>query len=209
MKKNTLGVLLGALILGMPMTASADPTYNFLEIGLTNGSYDWADTCTGDTATSYMSGLALRGSFAIGDSWFVDASYDGNTINVPDFSTCAAFVDYDSTDYTVAFGWHNENWFLKGGFESYEYFGGGDDSGYMLDGGYRGALSDAIEWNAHLGYADIGDLATALRYGVGFNMLLGDSWGVAFNYDFIDWTDVFGIFDESSTAMTIKARFVW
>lgn len=208
MKKNTLGVLFAALILGTPLSAAADPSYNYLELGLTNGSYEWAEPCTGDFATTYMSGVALRGSFAIGDSFFVDGSYDGNKINVPDFTTCAAFVDLDSTDYTVAFGWHGAAWYIKGGLESYDYFGLADDSGYMIDGGYRAALSDAIEWNAHLGYSDIGDLATALRYGAGFNMLLGDSWGVAFNYDFINW-ELGGGFSEASTAVIIKARLVW
>lgn len=208
MKKNTLGVLLAALLAGLAMPASANPSYNYFELGLTNGSYDWFDGCTGTVASSYMSGFQARGSFAIGDSWFVDANYDSTSINVPDF-TCSAFVDFDASDYSVAFGWHNENWYLKGGFESYDYFGLGDDSGYMVDGGYRSMISDAIEWNAHLGYADIGDLATALRYGVGAAMLLGDSWGLSMNYDIINWSDVFGVFDEDSTAVVIKARFQW
>lgn len=206
MKRKTLGVLFAALL--APFGASADPAYNYFEVGLINGSYDWADGCTGTTATSYMSGVSVRGSFAIGDNWFVDGSYDGTTINVPDF-TCSAFVDFDATDYTIAAGWHGENWYIKAGLETYEYYCCSDDSGYMVDGGYRASLSDALEWNAHLGYASIGDTANALRYGFGVSMLLGDSWGVSMNYDIIDWTDVLGFFDEGSTAVTIKARFQW
>jgi len=213
MKKKLLGVLSAALMLCTPLTAAASPTYDYLELGLASGGYNWLDYCTGAETPYYANGYQLQGSKSIGDSWFIDGRYNSLSMDVTN-GACTTTISLDATTYNISGGWHGENWFAKFGFESYEYFDqpGNAGSGYALDGGYRGSLSDAIEYSAHLGYADLGDLGTAIRYGFGFSMLLGDSWGVSMSYDLasydFDYLSPF-TFSEDSNLITVNARFQW
>lgn len=218
MKKNALGVLLAALMLGAPLPAAAGPTYDYVEFGLASGGYNWLDYCSTDTLPYYANGYQLAGSKSIGESWFVDGRYNTLSMKVAGgfdpLGGCDPSVDLDATTMNLSAGWHGENWFAKFGYESYDYFDlpAPTGTGYALDGGYRGSLSDAIEYQAHLAYADLGDLGTAIRYGFGFSMLLGDHWGASFNYDYatydFDYLSPF-TFSETSTLGTVNIRYQW
>lgn len=213
MKRKALGVLFAALLMGAPMPAAAGPTYDYVELGLASGGYNWLDYCTGVETPYYANGFQLAGSMSIGDSWFVDGRYNALSMDVTN-GACTGVIGLDATTINISGGWHGENWYAKIGYESYEYFDqpGNEGTGFALDGGYKGALSDAIEYSAHIGYADLGDLGTAIRYGFGFSMLLGDSWGVSMNYDLasydFDYLSPFE-FTEDSNLITVNARFVW
>ena len=210
-------VLLVALLMASPNAAFAGPSYDYLEIGLASGGYDWLDLCTNSLSlykvSYYASGYQLQGAKSIGDKFFVDGKYNSLSMDVAN-AGCTGTVSLDATDYGINFGWHGENLYAKLGYESYDYFCSGTTicgptdtgTGYALDAGYRGSLSDAIEYSAHLGYADI-NIATVIRYGFGFGMMLGDNWGVSFSYDIANYD--FDFFTEDDNLITVNARWTW
>jgi len=160
MKTKFLAVAFAAAI---PFAASADVTYNYADV-----SYQIGEVSVFDT-----DGFRLSLSHDVSDMWFVAFDYQsmGTDPDVGDVDT-----------YDIFAGWHNDMFFAKVGYGSADY-GGADDSGYVLDFGLRTEVSDNLEINGHVSYADYGDLDTFTTIGVGAVFMFSDNMGVSFNYD--------------------------
>lgn len=154
-----------------PALAMADLSYTYVEGNYGNFDVDGA----GDGSL-----LGFKGSYGFSDMWFGDFVYQQ-----------ADVTGLDTTDYTLSFGWHGQNVFVKFGFESLD-FDVADDTGYTFDVGARGMVADKFELNGHVGMSDIGDLETYTNYGFGAVYTFGESWGATFNYDIRsgDFSDV-------------------
>lgn len=164
MKTKILAIAFVALA---PFAASADDlSYNYAEVGYQFGG----DVNVGPSLST--DGFDLRASFAVDDAWFVSFDY---------FSLSGDF-GIDPKDYTLSAGYHGEMFYGKVGYEKLEIFGF-SDSGYSLEGGARGMISDGFELNGHIGYADLGNWDTWTSYGFGAVYSFGDNMGVTFNYD--------------------------
>jgi len=160
MKTKFLALALVALA---PFAVMADVSYKYIDFSYQTGSVDPA---------SDFDGFRFMASVPINDSWYVKFDYTD--------------VSFDPTgslsDYTLALGWHNDLLFANFGYESADG-GGGAESGYALDFGARSMVGENFELNGHIGYADLGNFDTFMRYGFGGVWMFGDNMGVSFNYD--------------------------
>lgn len=170
-------ILMIAALAAAP-AAFAETSYSYLDVNYQfGGEIDFGGGATIDDA-----GFGFELSYALNDAMFVAFEYT-------DLSTDPSAVD--TTDYSLAIGWHGELAYAKLGYESAEIsvcavlappcaF---DDSGFMVDFGLRGNPSDEMELNAHVGYSDLGDLDTFTNFGFGAVYMFSESAGVSFNYD--------------------------
>lgn len=153
-----------ALVAAAPFAASADDvSYSYADLSYQIGTIDPFDT----------DGFRLALSFDLSDNWF--AAFDYQSLGTdPDIGSVDSYALYG--------GWKNDMFFAKLGYASADY-AGFDDSGYALDFGARGMVSDGFELNGHVGYQDLGNLDTFTIVGVGAVWYFGDNMGVSFNYD--------------------------
>lgn len=162
MKTKILALALVALA---PFAASADDvSYKYFDLSYQTGS--------ADPGGFDFDGFQVKASGEVGDHWFVDFTYG-------DYSFDPAG---DFSDMVLAFGWKNDIFFAKIGYEDAEAFGVGD-SGYMFDVGARSMVSESFELNGHIGYSDIGSFDTFTNYGFGGVWFFGENMGASFNYD--------------------------
>ena len=165
--------------------ALAEPSYNYFDVSYQAGGE--MDFCTVflPPCTIDADGFALKGSFVVNDSWFVE--FDYNAVGTDP-------TGIDVTDYALLAGWHNEMFFAKFGYASGEVdligFGTFDDSGLTFDVGLRNMVTDTFELNAHVGYSDLGDFDTFTNFGFGGVFMFTDSMGLSFNYDIRAGDDV-------------------
>jgi hypothetical protein len=153
-----------ALVAAAPFAASADVSYSYVDLSYQMGS--------ADPGGVDFDGFQLEVSGAFSDNWFVAFEYGDYTFDpTGDFSDMALFL-----------GWNNDMFFAKLGYEDADIVGF-SDSGYALDFGARGMVSDGFELNGHVGYSDLGDLDTFTNYGIGAVWFFGDNMGLSFNYD--------------------------
>lgn len=162
---------IGVALAFVPALALADLDYTFVEGNFGNLDVDGA----GDGSL-----IGFKGSYAIKDMWFTDFVYQQADVS-----------GLDATGYTLSFGWHGQNVFVKFGFESQD-FDVADDTGYTFDVGARGMVAEKFELNGHVGMSDIGDLETYTNYGFGAVYTFAETWGATFNYDLRsgDFTDL-------------------
>jgi hypothetical protein len=161
MKTKILALALVALA---PFAASADDvSYKYFDVSYQTGS--------ADPGADY-DGFLLKASTDIGDHWFIDFNYGDYAFDPTG----------DLSDMVLAFGWKNDIFFAKIGYEDADA-GAASDSGYMFDLGARSMVSDSFELNGHVGYSDIGTFETFTNYGFGGVWFFGENMGVSFNYD--------------------------
>jgi hypothetical protein len=174
--------LLAAACVACALPASAEVTYDYLDIGYLDSDIG----ISGD-------GFGLRGSVGISESFFMfgqygDADYD------------AGFFDLGVTELRLGAGWHTPvndsvdfvaalNWERT---EVSTPFGDGSDNGYGVKLGLRGALSDALELNGHLRYVDYGQGANDTLLGVGIVYSFNERVGLVFDVEQGD-SDLIGI----------------
>jgi hypothetical protein len=173
-------ILALALVAAAPFAASADVSYQYIDL-----SYQLGGSVDAGGPSIDTDGFTLTGAFPINDNWFVQF----------DYSSLATDPDVGNFDgYTLSGGWHGETFFATLGYEAADY-AGLDDSGYNVDFGARAMVSDSFELNGHVGMSDVGDVGTTTNYGFGAVWMFGDSMGVSFNYDIRNVSDFATVID--------------
>jgi len=156
-----------AMVAAAPFAASADVSYSYADFSYQSGSAE-AGPFSAD-----FDGFMLKASGEFSDNWFVQFDYGSFSFD----------GGGDLDDMALFLGWKNDMFFAKIGFEDADAGAGASDSGYALDFGARGMMSDGFELNGHIGYSDLGTFDTFTNYGFGAVWYFGDNMGVSFNYD--------------------------
>jgi opacity protein-like surface antigen len=185
--KKLLGT---ALVLFAVPAFAADLNYNYLQAGYQRFDFDGA--------SEEFDGYGIGGSFAVGDNWFIDASY--GTIDL------GAGVDLDTM--SVGFGYHvgiSDNADFYGSLSwvradvSIAGLGSGNEDGYGATIGLRGMVGENVELTGHVNYSDLGDGADGTTVGAGLLYSFTDNFAVGI---FID-------VDEDATAYGGGVRLYW
>lgn len=167
-----------ALVAFTPFAASAaTASYQFVDLSYQVGGD--IDVGIGSIDTD---GYILKAAMPLGESLFLGLDYSR-------LNTDPSGVEF--TDYVLALGLHGETFYAKFGYESAEFQACGavlppcvlEGNGYNLDLGMRSMMSERIEFNAHLGQSDLGDLGTMQVYGAGAVFLFTEHAGLSLNYD--------------------------
>nr|WP_297347610.1 porin family protein [uncultured Glaciecola sp.] len=150
MKRKFL--LLAALAMTSSATLAGTPAFNFIEAGYGTADIDDVDEVS-------PSGFAIGGSFLVGESVFVTASYASLGDDVfgtdIDLVTSSIGLGYrlsltDSTDAYASVSYEYVEADIEG-------FGSEDDNGYGLTVGFRSRLTEQFELDGSIGYVDIAD----------------------------------------------------
>jgi hypothetical protein len=168
-------LLMIAALVAAPV-ALAEPSYDYIDLGFqAGGEMDLGVTI--DTT-----GFALEGSKSLSDDTYVQFEYNSIETDPSGVSV---------TDWALSIGVHGEFAYAEVGLAS-----GGidfcdvvfppcefDDSGFTIDLGLRGMVTDSFELNAHVGHSDMGDFDSFTNYGIGGVFMFSDGVGMSFNYD--------------------------
>ena len=171
-RKNNVPNVVVLLVVFLAAPAIADgPSYNFVQAGYQSVNLDLGGGFDVDG-----DGYGLGGSFEIGESLFVFASYGTTNFD----------YDVDLKELHAGLGYHaaltdNTDFFGTLAYVAAEVeatgFGSVDDNGYGATIGVRSNVTDLIELFGEISYADLGDGGdTAIGAGVWFN--LGDSFAL-------------------------------
>lgn len=189
MIRKILGIML--FVLTAPALAG-DLSYNYIEVGYQNVEIDdvgFGSSIDGD-------GFLVRGSFEVGDNWFVGAGYSQANF---DFN-----IDYD--EMSLGLGYHapiseRADVFASLSFvraeASIEGFEPQKEDGYGLSVGVRGMATENVELAASVGYVDLGDGADGTAFALGALYNFTDNFAVGVEVDL----------DEDATAYGLGARF--
>jgi len=191
MNRKALSIAL--LLLAGPAMA-ADISYNFAQVG-----YQWTtleDVLPGLDVDG--DGFGVGGSFEVGDSWFIQASYQQASF---DFG-----VDFDQLSAGV--GYHvamtpNADFFAVLSYVAVEASVSGPVSGSASENGYgatigvRAMVTEKLELDGTIGYVDLGDGADSTTL------------GAAAIYNF---TDIFSLgvdvgFEDDAVSYGLGGRF--
>lgn len=163
-------------------------SYNFVELGYQNAELD--DDIAGFSVDG--DGYGIRGSFEVGDSWFIAASY--GTLDF-DFG-----VDLDQL--SVGGGFYMNLSERVDFFASLSYiqaevsasgFGSVDEDGYGVAVGMRGMVADRFEVNGSLKYSDLGDGADGTAVAAQALYSFTDAFALGLNIETDDDVTIFGI----------------
>ena len=149
------------VLLSVSPAFAGDLSYNFVEIGYQKAEFDYdfgGSSVDGD-------GYGISGSFEVGDSWFITASY--GTLDF-DFG-----VDLDQLSVGGGFYMNlseRVDFFAVVSYIRAEVsasgFGSADEDGYGVAVGMRGLVTDKVEVSGSISYADLGSGADGTAIGV-------------------------------------------
>lgn len=145
------------------------PSYNLIELKYTQINLDSAK----------LNGYSLAGSAEIGDNWFVFGSFS----DVEDDRIFFATVEAQQTRLGGGYYWNTSeqtNVFLSASYLDSEVTVRGrsaDGSGFAISTGVRSNVSEKLELNASLSYADVEDTDGA-ELTVGSVYSFNDHFGV-------------------------------
>ena len=185
MFRKTLGV---ALMLAVSPAFAGGLSYNYIELGYQKAELD--DDLAGISVDG--DGFGIRGSFEVGDSWFIGASY--GTLGF-DFG-----VDLDQL--SVGAGFHMDVSDRADFFASLSYlqaevsasgFGSIDENGYGVTIGLRGLAADNFELRGTVAYSDLGDGADGTAFGAGALYSFTDNFALGFDLELDDDVTVYGL----------------
>lgn len=191
-KKTSLLAVLALATLGFAGPAAADIDYTYVDLAYHDIDFDGV---AGD-------GFSLGGSYALGNTAYISGGYGTHGFD-------ESGVSFDATQLNIAFGGHwalsnTADWIAEAGVIrddsdlSISGFGSGEesDTGFFLSTGLRVMVTDRLELNGGLTYADIyNDNSTA--FGLGARYEFTDSFSVGFGYTTGDDVDT----------ITLGARF--
>jgi hypothetical protein len=179
MKKLLATVL---VLFAVPVFA-ADLNYNYLQAGYQRFDFDGV--------SEEFDGYGIGGSFGIGDSWFIDASY--GTVDVGtgiDFDTISAGFGYhvgisDNVDFYGSLSWVRADVSISG-------LGSGSEDGYGATIGLRGMVGTSVELTGNVSYVDLGDGADDTTVGAGLLYSFTDNFAVGIFIDANDDATAYG-----------------
>jgi hypothetical protein len=164
-------------------TFAADLNYNYLQAGYQRFDFDGA--------FEEYDGYGIGGSFAVADSWFIDASYGTVDLGAGvDLDTLSAGFGYhvgiaDNMDFYGSLSWVRADVSVAG-------FGSGSEDGYGATIGLRGMLSDSVELTGSVSYVDLGDGADDTTVGAGLLYSFTDNVAVGIFIDADDDATAYG-----------------
>ncbi|MGH8051126.1 MAG: hypothetical protein ACREPB_10750 [Arenimonas sp.] len=172
MKKTLLALTLFTGLVATSANAS-ELSYSFVEV-------DYVNAGELDTGSDF-DGYNVRGSVALGNSFYVLGNYSQTTA---DFT---GGINIDLDTYSLGFGFHHgisDKADLFGDV-SYEHGdastlgGSASDSGYRARFGFRGALNDKFEGTIGVTHFDLGNFSSDTSLLVGGQLKFNDTWGAA------------------------------
>ena len=190
---------LSVALLALPAFAG-DISYNFVELGYQKIDVD--DVGIGADADG--DGFGIGGSFEIGESWFVAASYSQAELDLP--AGFGITLDLDQTALGV--GWHttmsnNSDFYALIQYVQAELsvdgFGSADEDGIGATIGIRGMVTDNVEIGGSIGYVDLGDAGDGTAFGA----------NVLYNFTENFAAGLFLDIEEDVTGYGAGVRFYW
>ena len=185
MLKRLLGIVLMCFV--TPAMAGG-LSYNYVELGYQHAELD------GDFAGISVDGdgFGISGSFEVGESWFIAASYDtlGFDFDV-DLDQLAVgggfYMDLsDRADFYAALSYIQAEISAPG-------LGSADEDGYGVAVGVRGMVTDKVELNGSLSYSDLGDGADGTSFGAGALYSFTETFALGVALETDDDVTVYGI----------------
>ena len=183
-------VMLGGLLLAAaPLAALAeDMSYSYVDLA-------YVDTDVDGVGPS-LDGFGLRGSVGFAPNWFAFGEFAAQSVSGVDLDT-----------YTVGLGGlyglaENIDLFDRLGWTKVEISSGPidvDDDGYLVDGGLRGRIGDAVELEGGARYTDFSDGGDATGLFVGGRFHFNKTWALGAEYQDGD--------DSSSILAYVRASF--
>ena len=177
-----------AVLLSVSPAFAGGLSYNFAEISYMNAEFDedfGGSSVDGD-------GFGISGSFEVGESWFIAASY--GTLDF-DFG-----VDLDQL--SIGGGFYMDlsdraDFFAQVSYIQAEIsasgFGSADEDGYGVAVGMRGMVSDKVELNGSISYTDLGDGADGTAFGVGGLYSFTDNFALGLGIETDDDITMYGV----------------
>lgn len=185
MLKQLLGVMLA---LSVSPAFAGGLSYNFVELGYQNAELD------GDFAGISVDGdgYGISGSFEVGESWFIVASYGTLDfdfgVDLDQLSIGGGFyMDVsDRADFYATLSYIQAEVSASG-------FGSADEDGYGVTVGMRGMVTDKVELNGSLSYSDLGDGADGTAFGAGALYSFTDTFALGVGLETDDDVTIYGI----------------
>lgn len=185
MFKQILGI---ALVFCVSPALAGGFSYNFVELGYQNAEFD--DDFGGFDIDG--DGYEIRGSFEVGDSWFVAASYGTLDfdlgVDLDQLSIGGGFymVLSERVDFFASLSYIDAEVSASG-------LGSVDEDGYGVAAGIRGMVTDRFEVNGSLLYTDLGDGADGTAVAAEALYSFSDAFALGFNIETDDDVTIFGI----------------
>jgi hypothetical protein len=169
--------LMIAALVAAPAVLADGPSYSYLNAAIQIGEMEFGAPVSGTTDAD---GFSYTGSFAINDNVFAQ-------IDMLDLGTGGDAQIGSATINSLSFGWHNDMFFARLGYEwqhGPEVFIPAGGSGYLVDFGVRTIVGETFEVSAHYGMSEGGaSFGSSTFYGVGAVFMFSEDMGVSFNYD--------------------------
>lgn len=203
MKKTTLLAL--ALAAAGSSAHAADLSYNYVQAGIISMDVNDLDAIAAEGGINPdLKGFNLKGSLAIGDSFYAFAGYRDADDSISDGM---ARVEFGLTQFNIGLGYRleateNTDWLLEAEYIDDEISAKGSDgemtvsdsfsdNGYRIATGLRGKASEKVELYGKITYSDVDQLGKGAGAQLGAVIGLNDTWGVTAEYqrDRRDGTD--------------------
>jgi hypothetical protein len=181
-----------ALLMAMSPAFADGLSYNYIELGYQNAELD--DDFGGTSVDG--DGYGIRGSYEVGESWFIAASYGTLDFDFGvDLDQLAIGGGYhtalsDRTDVFAALSYISAE-VSASGFNSL------DEDGYGVVVGLRGLVSDKVELRGTIAYSDLGDGVDGTAFGAGALYSFTDNFALGLEIEI----------DEDVTLYGVGARF--
>lgn len=185
MKRSLLAL---ALLAMLPLSAQAgDLSYSYVELGYNRASIDGVD--------ADPDGFSLKGSAALGTSFYVFGSYFQGSDSIEDLD-----LDYDQTQ--LGLGYHHalsdrsdflaEVSYLNANAEV-DGFDDVDGDGYRVSAGFRGLLADNFEGYVKGNWTDGSDVDGDFSGTLGAQFKINATWGITGEAEFGNDASLYGI----------------
>ena len=181
-------LLVTALVFFISPALADGPSYNFIDIGYQEAELD------GDLAGFSVDGdgYGIRGSFEVGENWFVAVGYSslGFDFGV-DLDQIAVGGGYyfgmsERTDFFASLSYLSAEVSAGG-------FGSVDEDGYGVSVGIRSMLTDNFELNGSIGYSDLGDGADGTAFNAGALYSFTPTFAIGFDIGIDEDVTLYGL----------------
>lgn len=199
MKKTLIALALAAAAFSASASAS-EISYNYVQ-----AEYNMFGELS--FANEKVDGYGLRGSFELGENWYITGAYIDTNASVFGF-------DFDVTNTQLGAGWHTAigsgkaDYFVEALYTNVELSQLGaseDEDGYAVNTGVRWSFTDKFEGLAAAGYEDYGQGVDGFTAKIGGQFKFTEAFGVVAEYKY---SDVFSDgFDKGSYLVGVRYSF--